>query len=61
MFIEIVREFVAKVDPLDGVIADIENHCEIKEDGKCQQGELVAYFEKVNWLDASKEAIMAIV
>ena len=61
MFIDIVREFVSNVDPLDGIIADIEDNCEVSEEGRVAIDHLVAYFEKVNWLDASKDAIMEIV
>ena len=52
---------VDKIDPVEGICADIEEQCCVDDDGMIQVGEMVNFFESVNWLGASKQAIMEIV
>ena len=61
LFIQIMRDQVDKIDPVDGIIADIEAKYEVTDDYKVSISDLVRYFEGENWLEASKDAIMAIV
>ena len=56
-----MRDQVDKIDPVDGIIADIEAKYEVTDDYKVSISDLVRYFEGENWLEASKDAIMAIV
>ena len=58
-----MKEQIDKIDPVDGIIADLEETCEVPEDsdGLIQVDALVAFMEGVNWLDASKDAIMAVI
>ena len=61
MFVEMMKVQVDKVDPVEGICSDIEDQCQVDEDGLIQVGELVNFFESVNWLGASKPAMMEIV
>ena len=60
-FMALFKEQVDKIDPVDGICADIEDKCEVGEDGLIETSALVAFMESVNWLDASKQAIMHII
>ena len=50
-----------KIDPVEGICADVEEQCEVNEDGLVQVSAFVNFFEGVNWLGASKDAIMQII
>ena len=60
-FITMIKEHVDKIDPVEGIFADVEDQCEVNEDGFVKVSELITFFEGANWLDASKDAIMEIV
>ena len=59
-FIELLKQEIEKQDPVDGICNDLEEFCEISEDGLVDFDEMMRFFESVNWLEASKDAIMAV-
>ena len=61
MFLKILKEQVDKIDPVEGIISDIEVTCDCTEDGLVDKDALVGFMEGVHWLEASKEAIMTII
>ena len=61
---EIFKEQIEKIDPVDGIIADLETSLgDLPEDhdGLIEVDALVTFLESVNWLDASKGAIMEVI
>ena len=55
-----MKQQIDKIDPVDGICADIESQCEVAEEGLIEFSAMIAFMEGANWLGASKDAIMEI-
>eukprot|EP00347_Sterkiella_histriomuscorum_P019868 403339999 len=59
-FARMVDHFVQEADPVDGVIATIQESYDEESTGKCKFSDIIKFMEEYNYLEADPESCMKI-